>query len=649
MTKQQSFKPLGRWLVAAFVSLGAAGAGAQAPARPPLEAFFQNPAFQGGQISPNGRYVAIGVASKGGRTQLLVLDVEKLTAKTVAAYADVDIGRFAWVNDERLIYNVGDRQIGAGDRTTGSGLQSVNRDGSDFRELFSRRYSPTVLGSNRAKGSDDIFVARPKTNLHHDVESIAITRMNARTGRSINFNQPGDTVRWWIDFKDVPRAAVTRDGLTAALHYLDAASEKWQKLAEWQRFSADGIEPLGITPDGTLYVAARNGRDKQALFRFDVANKALDPEPVVAIAGYDFAGELVMNNSKLLGFRYWSDGESTFWVDPEHKQVQAKVDVLLPGAINSLRVPVRPEVPYVLVYSYSDSDPGRHILYNTETGKLTLLGASMRDVEPKQMARRDLVRYKARDGMEIPAWLTLPRGGGKNLPLVVLVHDGPSARGGYWQWRSESQFLASRGYAVLEPEFRGSTGFGYQHYRAGLKQWGLAMQNDLADGARWAADQGIADNKRICIAGFAYGGYATLMGLATDPDIYRCGIGWSSMTDLEMMYSTSWSNYTLDMLNVVLPLTVGDPEKDAAQLKATSPLHQASRIKQPVLLAHGDADRLVPIVNSLKFRDTLKKTNPDVEWIEYTEEGHGWALVKNRVDFWTRVEKFLERNIGAKP
>jgi len=190
-------------------------------------------------------------------------------------------------------------------------------------------------------------------------------------------------------------------------------------------------------------------------------------------------------------------------------------------------------------------------------------------------------RYQARDGMAIPALLTLPAGGARKAPLVVLVHGGPYVHGNHWGWNPETQFLASRGYAVLEPDFRGSTGYGDTHFRAGWKQWGLAMQDDIADGARWAIAQGLAGPKRICIAGASY-----------------------------------------------------------------SPIQQAARIKAPLLLAYGDVDRRVPMFHGRKFLDAVKPGNSQVEWIEYQDEGHGWQLPANRVDFWSRVEKFLDRHIG---
>jgi dipeptidyl aminopeptidase/acylaminoacyl peptidase len=310
----------------------------------------------------------------------------------------------------------------------------------------------------------------------------------------------------------------------------------------------------------------------------------------------------------------------------------------------------RAETAWVLVHSYSDIQPHTWNLFNTETGKLNKVGDSFAAVDPARMGTQEALRYTARDGLEIPALLTLPNGAArKNLPLVVLVHGGPYVRGGQWGWDPQAQFLASRGYAVLEPEYRGSTGFGSKHFRAGWKQWGLKMQDDIADGARWAIKEGIVDPKRICIAGASYGGYATLMGLINDPDLYRCGIDWVGVTDISLLYTGHWS-FRSDMSDswkeYGMPDLIGDVVKDAQQFKATSPIEQAARIKQPLLLAYGGSDHRVPIYHGRKFYDAVKTTNPNVEMVVYDEEGHGWALPKNRIDFWRRVEKFLEKNIG---
>ena len=226
-----------------------------------------------------------------------------------------------------------------------------------------------------------------------------------------------------------------------------------------------------------------------------------------------------------------------------------------------------------------------------------------------------------------------------------MVHGGPWVRGTHWEWEPTAQFLASRGYVVIEPEFRGSTGYGYKLFRAGWKQWGLAMQDDIADATRWAVQQGWIDPKRVCIAGASYGGYATLMGLARYGELYQCGIDWVGVTDIKLMYDITWSDISEEAKGYSMPVLIGDQVADAQQLKDTSPLERAAQVRRPLLMAYGGADRRVPIDHGKAFRDAVSRTNKDVEWIVYRDEGHGWRTLETQVDFWSRVEKFLDSNL----
>jgi dipeptidyl aminopeptidase/acylaminoacyl peptidase len=253
--------------------------------------------------------------------------------------------------------------------------------------------------------------------------------------------------------------------------------------------------------------------------------------------------------------------------------------------------------------------------------------------------------------MQIPVYVTLPpdRNKDERLPLIVLVHGGPWVRGGSWEWDDQPQFLATRGYAVVQPEFRGGTGFGYEHFHAGWHQWGLAMQDDLADAARWAIDQGYADPARIAIGGASYGGYATLMGLIKDPALFRCGFEFAGVTDIGLMYSISWSDASEEAKKFGFPTLIADPDKDAAQIAATSPVKNAQRLTQPLLMAHGAEDVRVPIKQGRKFRDAVSDTNKNVEWIVYSDEGHGFHQEEHRIDYWKHVEAFLDRCFKSAP
>jgi len=672
-----------RAALALLFTLPLGAAAADAPAQPaqaadtpapiPLASFFDNSSFAGALLSPSGRYLAARASAPGRRVLLGVVDLQANALKVVAAYKDADIGHVVWVNDERLAFDVTERDVAPGDAFLGAGLYAVNRDGSNLRQLADRRgqsfvsedtgraarkllpWHTFLMSQDGAQDSESIYVTSPDFQNQRDGQSpnVKLLLLNTLTGRTSSVSSPGHVDGWMLDHQGKPRLAVGHKADTTFVYYLDPANNEWRTLASYRSYGkGEGfIMPLGFGPDGTLYVSARGGKDTLSLYAFDYKTGKIADEPVVATKGYDFSGGLIDNRAKVLGVRYQTDAVGTAWFDPAMKSLQDKIEKLLPSTVNVISVAAAPDAPWVLVRSYSDVQPPVYMLYNLETGKLNKVGEAKPGLDSRRMAHQEMLRYKARDGLEIPALLTLPPGApkGSKVPMVVLVHGGPYVRGSVWGWNAQSQFLASRGYAVLEPDFRGSTGYGANHYMAGWKQWGLKMQDDIADGTRWAIAQGIADPKRICIAGASYGGYATLMGLVNDPDLYRCGVNWVGVTDLQLLHDGHWSfksDMTSDYRDYGMPELIGDPVKDAARFEATSPLRQAARITQPLLMAYGGADHRVPMYHGRKFYDAVTKTNQQVEWIEYQEEGHGWSLPKNRIDFWGRVEKFLDKNIG---
>jgi dipeptidyl aminopeptidase/acylaminoacyl peptidase len=651
-----------------LLALGRAHAGEQPV---PIAAFFENPSLSNAKLSPDGKHLAMLVNNTEGHDQLGVVTLADKSIKVVAVFAGADVGRFEWVNNDRLLYDSRDKHTAPGEERYAPGLFAVNVDGSLRRQLVhvtGRKFISNgsdsghealpwhtfMLDHAGAQDSNWVYVESVEFGKDHAVKEVELIRLDTVSGRWDPVAGPaqGKTQDWWLDAKGRPALATTVEENIETLHYLDPASGRWRTLfAQDVYLGAKGaFTPLGFAPDGTLYVVSRRGRDKSALFAYDLATGKLAEQPLVDLDEYDFRGELVAGAGKLLGVRYTADTEAVAWFDPAMKAAQATVDQLLPGRVNVLSAGKRSATPFLLVRSWSDRQPPVFMLFDLQSGKLSMLGNTYPAIDPARMARQDMVSVKARDGRTIPAWLTVPPdGAGKKLPMVVLVHGGPYVRGRDWRWESDSQFLASRGYLVLEPEFRGSTGYGEAHFRAGWKQWGLAMQDDIADATRWAIAQGMADGRRICIAGASYGGYATLMGLIRDPDLYKCGIDWVGVTDIGLIYSGNWtrdSDTPEAYKRYGMPALVGDPVKDAAQFDATSPLKQAARLTQPLLLAYGGADLRVPLYHGRKLYDAVKPHNKQVEWVVYDEEAHGWTLVATRVDFWGRVERFLQKQIG---
>ncbi len=276
----------------------------------------------------------------------------------------------------------------------------------------------------------------------------------------------------------------------------------------------------------------------------------------------------------------------------------------------------------------------------------------MPGIDAAQMAGTDFQRIRARDGRDLPVWITGQKwhadGKPRAQPAIVLVHGGPWVRQGHWQWEPMRQFLASRGYVVIEPEFRGSAGYGMAHLKAGFKQWGQAMQDDVADALLWAQKEGWA-NSKACIAGASYGGYSTLMGLIKHPELYRCGAAWIAVTDPFLYIEGSWwvrDDISDSGRRYGLKDMVGDPKADEAMLKGNSPVEQAALIDAPLLLAFGEDDLRVPLAHGKRLRSALEKAGrPPAVWVTYPGEGHGWRKTENQADFAQRLERFFAEHL----
>ncbi|MCV2352847.1 alpha/beta fold hydrolase [Paucibacter sp. B2R-40] len=667
-------------LIPALAWLGlvtAAGAATNAPAAEPIpiERFFQRPALLEAQLSPSGKQLALTTSRGSDRVGLVVIDLASGEAKAMraASFSDVDITQFAWVGENRLVFSVLDLQAGgAEDRRYAPGLYAVNPDGKDLRQLVRRQGTPFVSNGNslnRALEWNHVLLHVPlqqdgvtpeevvvgKMNFGRDqIESVVPIWLNTRSGRirSFDLNAPPHTVSWMFDSRGEARVAGTLSGGRQALHWRGPGESKWRQLSESDVLNTP-FTPSAVDDAGNLYVSFSEGPEGYAvLSRFDFEKGAPLMPALVTTPGFDFSGSLVLDRigARALGVRVDTDGEQTVWFDAGMKRMQALADEVLPGRVNRLNCRrCGADDMVVLVRSYSDREPGRLYLYEAATQRWQPVSRVLDDVEAKQMATVDLHRIKARDGRDLPVWLTQPPGSkaGQPLPAVVLVHGGPWARGGHWQWDAMAQFLASRGYLVISPEFRGSTGYGSAHYQAGWKQWGQAMQDDVADALLWAQKQGLASDK-ACIAGASYGGYSALMGLVRHPELYRCGVAWVAVTDPFLLLEGSW--WVEDDSNGLarkhmLPQLVGEADKDAEMLKANSPLLQAKQIKAPLLLAFGDADRRVPLAHGERLRAALREAGRPPEWVVYADEAHGWRQVSNQVDFARRVEKFLGQHL----
>jgi dipeptidyl aminopeptidase/acylaminoacyl peptidase len=615
------------------------------------EDFVRLPKLRSPAFAPSGERFA-AVQEIDGRMNLVVVDPKQRKSTRVTSFTSVDVSTYRWISDKRLVFSVYDAKKGLTEQR-GGGLFALNADGSEAKELSPTSADCQARGQicrqtrffQRIAGQDEDMLVLANDR---DLATEDLYRMNTRTGRKtlLTTDNPGKVSEWVVDKALVPRAAWSSDPdkLEETFWYRDSADAKWRKLASFKLFGPN-FRPVAFDADGTLMVISNVDSDRYVLHALDL--KTGKPgEVLVDHPQADVDGDVVrrLRDGTVLGVRIDADKPKMVWFDDASAKAQGLIDASLPGRFNQL-TPL--DGGRILVLSSSDRDAGTYYLYDPVKRTLEEMLRPMDWLKPEAMSAVTVVRYKARDGLEVPAYLTLPAGREpKGLPLVAWIHGGPQMRD-HWGFDTDTQFLASRGYAVLQPNFRGSTGFGRKHQTAGYRQWGQAMQDDITDGIRHLVAQGIVDPKRVCIGGASYGGYATLMGLVKDPAVYRCGLAIVAVSDLMWMHDLAYSDFQStkpDTADNFLSLTMGDAKADRAMLEAFSPRRHAAKVEAPVFFAHGADDRRVPIRHAEGMRDGLKAAGKVHEWLVFSGEGHGIQKPEHRLEYYRRMEAFLRRH-----
>jgi dipeptidyl aminopeptidase/acylaminoacyl peptidase len=455
---------------------------------------------------------------------------------------------------------------------------------------------------------------------------------------------PGNITSWGADHGGNVRFAIATDGVDQTYLYRDEAKVPFEPVLKTT--FRDQFQPLVFTADNKkLYVASNLGRDKVAIVLVDPAS-AKEAQVVYGRDDVDVqnvAWSRARQRASFVNYQTWKD--ERHYLDPDAKELFAKLETKLPGYEVTLQS-VTDDETRMIVAATNDRTQGTRYLYDRTTDSLTKLGEVAPWLPEAKMAAMKPIQYKTRDGLTVDGYLTLPNGvEPAKLPVVVNPHGGPWARDG-WGFNPEVQFLANRGYAVLQINYRGSTGYGRKFWEASFKQWGFAMQDDITDGVHWLIKQGIADPKRICIYGGSYGGYATLEGLVKTPDLYACGVDYVGVANLFTFMKTIppyWKPFLAMMHQMV-----GDPEKDKERLAAASPALNADRIKAPLLIAQGARDPRVNKDESDQMVAALSKRGIDVPYLVKDNEGHGFHNEENQFDFYEAMEKFLAKYLGSR-
>jgi dipeptidyl aminopeptidase/acylaminoacyl peptidase len=599
--------------------------------RIPLRDFFRNPDETGFQISPDGSYLS-WLAPYERRLNVFVRPLAGGAPVRVTSETARDIGGYFW-KGERIVYV----KDAGGDENFH--VVTVDRTGGDARDLTPGEKVKADVVDILEDDDAHLILAHNR----RDETVFDVFRVNLATGEETPIAQnPGNIVSWGTDHEGRLRIATTSDGVDTSLLYRASEDEEFAPILTTS--FKETVSPLFFTFDNRrLYVASNRGRDKSAIFEFDPVT-AKEGALLVESPEADVDSLSYSHKRKVLTAARWvtSKVQRKFF-DAQTEAMFRDLEARLPGYEISLTSADKAEDKFV-VAATSDRTPGKRYLYDKATRELTLLADVAPWLPEDELAPMRPIQYTSRDGLVIHGYLTLPKGvEARNLPVVVNVHGGPWHRD-VWGYNPEVQFLANRGYAVLQVNFRGSTGYGRAFWEASFREWGRKMQDDVTDGVQWLIAQGIADPARVAIYGGSYGGYATLAGLAYTPDLYAAGIDYVGVSNL-LTFMKSIPPYWKPML-AMLQEMVGDMEKDEAMLRAASPVFSADRIKAPLLIAQGAKDPRVVKSESDQMVEAMRKRGVEVEYLVKDNEGHGFHNEENRFEFYEAMERFLDRHLG---
>jgi dipeptidyl aminopeptidase/acylaminoacyl peptidase len=602
----------------------------QAAKQIPLRDFFRNPEQTGHQISEDGKYLA-WVAPYERRLNVFVRPLAGGEPVRVTSETARSIAGYFW-KGERILYA---KDFGGDENFH---LVSVDLKGGDLKDLTPGEKLRADVVDILYDDPDHVLVSHNRRNK----EVFDVFRIDVKTGEEkLVAENPGNITGWDTDHAGKLRIAQTTDGVNNTLLYREREDEPFKPIVTTS--FKETLSPFFFTFDNRkLYVSSNRGRDKTAIFVFD-PQAAKEGEMLFEHPDVDVSGLTYSRKRKVLTtIRYTDWKAERKFLDRQTEAMYRDVEAKLPGYEVNFVSGNRAEDKFVVATS-GDKTRGQRYLYDKATRKLTLLA----DVSPwlpaSELADMKPIKYKARDGIEINGYLTLPKGvAAKGLPVVVNVHGGPWYRD-RWGFNPEVQFLANRGYAVFQPNFRGSTGYGRKFWEISFKQWGRSMQDDVTDGVQWLVKQGIADPKRVAIYGGSYGGYATLAGITFTPDLYAAAVDYVGVANLLTFLKTIppyWKPY-LEMFQEM----VGDMEKDKSLLEAASPVYHADRIKTPLFIAQGAKDPRVNKAESDQMVEALRKRGVEVQYMVKDNEGHGFANEENRFEFYEAMEKFLSEHL----
>lgn len=640
-------------LAAASYLLGAAATLAQDAPKPtsskaprPVEDFAALPFIESPALSPDGKLIA-GKIAANGKQFFAIMSLSGDKPRFVGLGKN-DLNWWRWVNNEWLVIGYGQTQNVQGDDWYFQRALGVRADGSKLVPLAkdaAQDGDDVVWVAN--DGSPRVLLAAQKS-IYVDNAGFwpSVSEYDVSTGKGKMVVPAREGVRQWVaDGNGMVRMgyAMSIDGRERRVLYRGPGGGAFKEIVRTKRNEeSDRVLPALFLSDPTKAITyADDDKGFGGIYEYDLATLSRG-KLLYASKGFDI-GSITPTRRRdgIAGIDYNELSSRTEWIDPELVKVQARVSGLVKGASATI-VSYSDDYNKVIVFIGGADTPGAYYVYHRDTDEMQLLAKRNDAIGSARLNPVKTVRYRARDGLEIHAILTLPRGRtAKDLPLIVYPHGGPSARDDEsWDWWA--QFLASRGYAVIQPNYRGSTGYGTEFTERGRGEWGLKMQDDLNDAVTWLAKEGIADPKRVCITGGSYGGYAAMRAAQRDGAIYRCAVSFAGVSDLSRMKRYD-SRFLGGEAN-------GDwLKKQAPNFAAVSPLNAAAQFTIPILLVHGKDDVVVPYAQSRDMADRLKAAGKPVTFIGQPLGDHHFSRYADRLQFLQAMEAFLNEHNPATP
>ena len=614
----------------------------------PISVYGNLPAFSQLQLSPNGKNLA-AIKNIDGSLVLTVINLKTREQQYLlqADNIDVTLNWHTWASDDVILFSAGYTSKNYKIKYTETRLYKYDLSLKNGIQLA---VEPRLSRDELQTPFQDNIISFLPDQPNKILMSIAYDRLNLPSVYEVNLKtnkrkrikrSKSKITAWYADQQGKIRIGGGLDKKNIFYRLYDSDGSWLRDLWSYEVFEKEVVHILGFDKDpNILYVRALNN-GRYAVFSVDLQDEQLSKKLLLADENYDVDGSLIYSpkTDAVVGLHHdGEDDNKTYW-DKEYIRLKTGINKVMPEASNTI-ISMSNDLQQYLIYSSSDEEAGSYYLGDRTKGTLNYVASRYPQINESNYAAKQLISYQARDGLNIEGYLTTPKNASKNkLPAIILPHGGPMARDykGFDYW---AELFANRGYVVFQPNFRGSSGYGYDFEMAAIEGWGKAMQDDLEDATKWLQQHANVNAKKMCIAGASYGGYAALMAAVKHGETFQCAASFAGVSDIELIVSKAryFSN------KEIVRKQFGE---DSDKLEAVSPVNFAKNINIPILLIHGTDDKVVPIEHSRDMADELEDYDKDVKYLEIEGANHHLSVQRHRLQTLEEMLKFFNKHLKS--